>query len=89
MSDDLVEGEKVNKRGSASGKTAKHANSKVIDGDFSDSQSTLLSKEIERKRLQAEVEAFLASGGAIQEIEPNVVADPPKKPESNYGGQPI
>ncbi|ACR11843.1 hypothetical protein [Teredinibacter turnerae] len=47
------------------------------------------SKEAERRRLQAEVEAFLASGGKINQIPANVVADPPKKPESNYGGQPI
>lgn len=46
-------------------------------------------KETERRRLQAEVEAFLAAGGKINYIAPNVVADPPKKPESNYGGQPI
>ncbi len=43
----------------------------------------------ERLRLQNEVEAFLASGGQIRHIPANVRADPPKKPESNYGGQPI
>lgn len=42
-----------------------------------------------RVQLQSDVEAFLASGGKIKEIAPNVVADPPKKPQSNYGGQPI
>ena len=51
--------------------------------------SSLTAKEAERLRLQAEVEAFLASGGKINQIPPNVVADPPRKPESNYGGQPI
>lgn len=42
-----------------------------------------------RQQLQSDIEAFLASGGRISEIPPNVVADPPRKPQSNYGGQPI
>lgn len=42
-----------------------------------------------REQLQNDIEAFLARGGAIKEIAPNIVADPPKRPESNYGGQPI
>lgn len=46
-------------------------------------------KEIERQRLRDEIEAFLARGGMIRQIPENVLADPPKKPESNYGGQPI
>ncbi|WP_185235823.1 hypothetical protein [Teredinibacter franksiae] len=49
----------------------------------------LSSKEAERTKMQAEIEAFLASGGTISRVANNVVADPPKKPESNYGGQPI
>ena len=27
--------------------------------------------------------------GKISSIEPNVMADPPRKPESNYGSRPI
>jgi len=50
---------------------------------------SVTAKDAERKRLQAEVDAFLARGGKINQIAANVVADPPKKPESNYGGQPI
>ncbi|MBT8139616.1 MAG: hypothetical protein KJP25_07595 [Gammaproteobacteria bacterium] len=42
-----------------------------------------------RSELESEVEKFLNSGGSIQNIEPNVMADPPKKPESNYGSRPI
>ena len=59
------------------------------DSDDIESSSSLTAKEAERLRIQAEVEAFLARGGKINEIPPNVVSDPPKKPESNYGGQPI
>ena len=40
-------------------------------------------------KLQTDIEAFLARGGEIKTIDTNVLADPPKKPESNYGGQPI
>lgn len=46
-------------------------------------------REAMRRQLQNDVEAFLARGGKISEIPPNVVADPPRKPQSNYGGQPI
>lgn len=54
-----------------------------------DSAVNLSNRDQLRQQLQSEVEAFLASGGKINRIDPNVVADPPKKPESNYGGQPI
>lgn len=46
-------------------------------------------RESLRQQLQSDIEAYLASGGSITEVPPNVVADPPKKPQSNYGGQPI
>ncbi|WNO09005.1 hypothetical protein [Teredinibacter sp. KSP-S5-2] len=54
-----------------------------------DPGSQLSAKERERQKLQEQIDAFLASGGQIQQIDSNVIADPPKKPESNYGGQPI
>ena len=46
-------------------------------------------RERAREQLEADVEAFLAGGGKIQEVDVNVMADPPKAPQSNYGGQPI
>ena len=55
---------------------------------FVDSAS-VSERESVRKQLAADVEAFLAKGGKIEEVAPNVLADPPKKPQSNYGGQPI
>jgi len=36
-----------------------------------------------------QIEAFLNSGGRISQIDPNVMTDPPKKPENRYGSQPI
>lgn len=46
-------------------------------------------KQKERDALAAAMEAFLASGGKVQEVEANVVSDPPKKPDSKYGSRPI
>jgi hypothetical protein len=38
-----------------------------------------------RDTIAADVEAFLARGGSIEKIADDHRADPPKKPESNYG----
>lgn len=46
-------------------------------------------RELLRQQLRNEVEAYLARGGRISEIPSNVIADPPRKPQTNYGGQPI
>lgn len=46
-------------------------------------------KQREREALERAMAEFLARGGKVQEVEPNVVADPPKKPDSKYGSRPI
>lgn len=46
-------------------------------------------KQKERDALAKAMEEFLSRGGKVQEVEPNVVADPPKKPDSKYGSRPI
>lgn len=46
-------------------------------------------KQKERDAIARAMEEFLSRGGRVQEIEPNVVADPPKKPDSKYGSRPI
>lgn len=40
-----------------------------------------------REQLANEVAAYLANGGQINYIESNILADPPRKPPCNYGGQ--
>ena len=50
---------------------------------------TVTSRANIRTELSDQIEAFLASGGTISEIDPNVMADPPRKPQSNYGSRPI
>lgn len=57
--------------------------------DYTDEGGVSAMREAMRQQLQSDVEAFLARGGRINEIPANVVSDPPKKPQSNYGGQPI
>ena len=49
----------------------------------------LESKQSVRAQLEADVDAFLANGGRIEQVEHNVMSDPPRKPESNYGGRAI
>jgi len=50
---------------------------------------TVSSKEALRRQLEEEMERFLAHGGKVQEIPPDVTTDPPQKPVSNYGSKPI
>ena len=50
---------------------------------------TIASRERVRSELSSEVEAFLNGGGKIDEVAANVMGDPPKKPETNYGSRPI
>ena len=38
-----------------------------------------------RSQLEADLAEFLSRGGAIEEVPKNYRADPPKKPENNYG----
>ena len=52
------------------------------------SQSERAHKQL-REAMAADVAAFLSQGGKIQSIEPNVMADPPRKPQTNYGSRPI
>jgi len=51
--------------------------------------ATIAERQRQRDQVAAEIDAFLAQGGGITNIDDNVRADPPKKPESNYGSRPI
>lgn len=52
-------------------------------------ERTVASRQKLRDEMEQEIEAFLARGGKIAQIEPNVTADPPRKPDSEYGSRPI
>ena len=56
--------------------------------DFAEERS-ITSRQRARTQLCDDVEEFLASGGAIAEIDPDVTADPPRKPQPKYGSRPI
>lgn len=76
--DDEGDGEAV-----ASGKKSK---AKAVEVD---EMPSVEAKQKERDALAKAMEEFLSRGGKVQEVEPNVVADPPKKPDSKYGSRPI
>ncbi len=52
-------------------------------------QRTVASRDRLRAKMADEVEKFINSGGNIVLVDNNVLADPPRKPVSNYGGRPI
>ncbi|WP_263081830.1 conserved oligomeric Golgi complex subunit 6 [Endozoicomonas sp. Mp262] len=52
-------------------------------------ERTVESRKKLRESLSNQVEEFLKKGGKIQEIPTNVTADPPKKPNGDYGNRPI
>lgn len=54
-----------------------------------DELPSIEAKQKEREALAKAMEEFLSRGGRIQEVEANVVADPPRKPDNKYGSRPI
>ncbi|WP_221793779.1 hypothetical protein [Oceanobacter mangrovi] len=69
---------------SGSTKAAKKAAAEEED----EAKSMTVHNEL-RRSLEDDVAAFLAKGGKIEQVEDNVMADPPRKPQSNYGSRPI
>jgi hypothetical protein len=52
-------------------------------------ERTVASRQAVRDEMERQVAEFLARGGRIQQVDPNVTADPPRKPDSEYGSRPI
>ncbi|MCK7599121.1 hypothetical protein M0G74_17740 [Microbulbifer sp. CAU 1566] len=65
------------------------SSARAKDSDEFSEERTITSRQRARSQLSSEVEAFLAQGGAINEIAPEVTADPPRKPQPKYGSRPI
>ncbi|PCH63245.1 MAG: hypothetical protein COC19_01275 [SAR86 cluster bacterium] len=66
----------------------------ILSGNSNAQEALAESRTIDSRRdlrhqLAADVNAFLSGGGKINEIEPNITADPPKKPTNNYGSRAI
>ena len=60
----------------------------VINDETAESR-TIASRMKIRDKVEEDIARFLSKGCAISEIDPNVTADPPRKPESNYGARAI
>lgn len=60
-----------------------------VSGDAEAGLHTVASRERIRRQMEADVEAFLARGGAIHHVDPHVMVDPPRRPVSAYGSRPI
>ena len=82
--DDLPEDDDDAEAGNAGKKARKSAAS-----EDEDSGASVAAKERERQLLAAQIEAFLARGGKVQEVGDDVLNDPPRKPEAKYGSRPI
>ena len=77
------------KTAAKSDKPKVHAEGYHSHNDDMPNSATIAERERQRSEVANEVEAFLAQGGGITAVEANFRADPPKKPESNYGSRPI
>lgn len=64
------------------------AKTKAVESEALEDFS-IASRQKAREELEAQIAAFLARGGKINEVPANVTADPPKKPTPDYGGRPI
>lgn len=85
--DDMIEDETSEKL--ASDTETGEPDMKFIGSNEEGVMRSIASRKKLRNKMDADVEAFLQKGGEISEIEPNVMADPPRKPTSNYGSRPI
>lgn len=63
--------------------------SEDYDFEIDAEAASIRARERLRDQMASDVEAFLSRGGKIQEVEQGFQADPPRKPESKYGSQPI
>lgn len=72
----------------ADGKEKSRDTEKDVTEDLVASTTSEVRDEM-RQEMQDDVAAFLAKGGKIQTIDDNVMADPPRKPQSSYGSRPI
>lgn len=89
MDDDI--GDEAEETDTGSDEIADDEDGEVVKASSVDEidEHTIAARQKIRNELASDVEAFLARGGKIAEIEPNVTADPPKKPESDYRNRPI
>ncbi|MFT4863549.1 MAG: hypothetical protein ACI95C_002781 [Pseudohongiellaceae bacterium] len=61
----------------------------LANSDDNVEHRTIVSRMKVRDKVAEDIAAYLQNGGTIIEVAPNVTADPPRKPESNYGARSI
>jgi hypothetical protein len=57
--------------------------------DQTEAERLKADREELRSKMASEVEDFLNAGGKVEKVERGKRADPPRKPESQYGSRPI
>jgi hypothetical protein len=77
------------KKAATTDKAKVHAEGYHSHSEDMPNSATIAERKRQRDEVASEIEAFLAQGGGITSVEANLRADPPKKPESNYGSRPI
>jgi len=75
--------------GGGGGGSSSSGGSVAKDKDDGADARTVAGRQKVREKLAKDVEAFLAKGGQIKEIDANTTADPPVRPTSEYGSRPI
>jgi hypothetical protein len=85
--DDAADIEEPQEEGEVAARGGKEAPAKNPEDD--PEERTVSSRQSLRDEMDRQIQEFLSRGGKIQEIDPNVTADPPRKPESDYGSRPI
>jgi len=85
--EDGADVEEPEEEGEAGPRSSKEAPAKSAEDD--PEERTVSSRQALRDEMDRQIQEFLSRGGKIQEIDPNVTADPPRKPESDYGSRPI
>ncbi len=95
MDDNLEDGEELDSMNNsdndaeADSDSGDNNNDEDLAAAAASAHSSLAARNKAREEMAAEVEAFLARGGQIQQVDDNVMADPPRKPQSSYGSRPI
>lgn len=63
----------------------RRASAKVAARADESGEHTIAARQALRDEMDRQIQEFLARGGKISQIAPEVTADPPRKPSSDYG----
>lgn len=86
---DDFEEEEAEDEGAEAAESSSDSAGPAVSHEETPEERTVASRQKQRDEMAKEIEEFLARGGKIAHVEPNVTADPPRKPDSDYGSRPI